>query len=157
MLNTEQCEEIWAQVEGIGHAMLVSRDEDVLRARPMKKVQPTFDGKLWFLTRLDAPKTDEIADEHDVCVTFSEPSQGKYVSLSGAARVKRDQTMIDMFWTPDVAEFLAIERTDNALALIEIEITQAEYWCDERKTMIGYLEHMIQPDSPQMPDNRKYN
>ena len=47
-------------------AMLTTTAEDgSLRSRPMTTQQATFDGKLWFFTKRESPKVDEISATHE--------------------------------------------------------------------------------------------
>ena len=55
----------------------------------MAAQQGKFDGELWFFTYDHTAKTDEITKDKHVNVTFVDPSDNRYVWLSGMASVVR--------------------------------------------------------------------
>ena len=61
---TQNREALWDKIKDIRIAMMVTDEGDeVLRSRPMYTQQPEFDGDIWFFTRDDSAKTDEVAKD----------------------------------------------------------------------------------------------
>ncbi len=72
------------KIKDIPFAMLTTACADgTLRSRPMTAQQVGFDGTLWFFTGASTHKTDEIAHDRHVNVSFSKPEDNVYVSVSG--------------------------------------------------------------------------
>lgn len=82
-------------------AMLTTVDDDgSLRSRPMATQDTDFDGTLWFFTDYDSGKSHEIEHDHHVNVSYSKPGDQVYVSVTGTARVLRDEAMTKKLWSP---------------------------------------------------------
>lgn len=127
--GSEGVQKIQELIKDVHIAMLTTVAEDgSLRARPMANPENPFDGVLWFITRNDSGKTDEIRHDSDVLVTYAEPKDGKYISLSGRAAIVRDRELIHNHWTPAAKAWFPDGPDDPAVALIQIKIDSAEYW-----------------------------
>lgn len=66
--------------------MLTTRHGEELRSRPMVLVQDEYDGILWFYTDLESEKVFELESDNDVCISFADPDNHVYVSLTGVGR-----------------------------------------------------------------------
>lgn len=117
-------------ITDITFAMLTTVAPDgTLRSRPMATQQfNTETGELWFFTAEDSPKAGEIADEHQVGVSYASIAKQDYVSISGRARILRDQARIAELWTPMAKLWFPKGIEDPRLALLRVEIEAAEYW-----------------------------
>jgi general stress protein 26 len=87
-----------------------------------------FDGDLWFFTADDAPKTEEIAREHQVAVAYAEPKDERYISLSGTAVITRDNNKAQELWKPIYKTWFPGGLADPHLALLHVRVEKAEYW-----------------------------
>ncbi len=118
-----------ALIKDIKFAMLTTVDDDgSLRSRPMAVQNPEFDGTLWFFTRGSAPKVDEVEHEHHVNVSFSHPVDQSYVSISGTARLVRDEAKKKELWTPAMKAWFPKGHEDPGVALLKVQAHKAEYW-----------------------------
>ncbi|MBV9395750.1 MAG: pyridoxamine 5'-phosphate oxidase family protein, partial [Methylobacteriaceae bacterium] len=97
----EDRQKVWELIKGIHVAMLVTQDAGhKLSARPMAAANRDFkDGTLWFFAREGSPKLDELAESRNVLVAYAHPGKQDYVSLSGMARVVRDQKRVKELWS----------------------------------------------------------
>src|SRR5690242_12481190 len=85
---TQARAKLWAMIKDIKFAMLVTEQEDgTLRSRPMATQQAEFEGELWFFTAMDAPKVAEVRHHAKVNLSYAEPEDQKYVSVSGTCEV----------------------------------------------------------------------
>jgi general stress protein 26 len=101
----------------------------LLRSRPMAMQQfDLIDGVVWFFTAEDSPKTEEIARDQHVNLAYSAPDKQRYVSLSGLARVVKDQARARQLWKPAAKVWFPDGLDDPRLALLRVEIEAAEYW-----------------------------
>ncbi|MBO1074001.1 pyridoxamine 5'-phosphate oxidase family protein [Roseomonas marmotae] len=117
-------------IQDIQVAIMVTTDpEGHLRGRPMRAQKPDADGKtLWFFTRDDSPKVDEIEGNPRVLLGYSDTRSQDFVSISGQARVVRDKEMNKKLWTEDLRTWLPEGPEGEGVALIAVEIQGAEYW-----------------------------
>ena len=124
-------------IKDVHIAMLTTVAEDgSLRARPMANPDRPFDGTLWFITRVDSSKTDEIRHDSEVLVGYAEPKDGKYLALSGRASIVRDRDQIHEHWTPAAKAWFPEGEDDPAAALIQVQVDSAEYWDANRSTIV---------------------
>ena len=50
---------------------------------------------LWFFTQASSHKVLEIDHEHQVNLSYAQPDENRYVSVSGTATLVRDRAKID--------------------------------------------------------------
>src|SRR6201994_5177159 len=71
-------------VKDIRIAMMTSVATDgTMSSRPMAVQNTPFDGTLWFLTRSNSGKIEEVEEDQNVTLTFAEPKSSKYISVKG--------------------------------------------------------------------------
>ncbi len=125
-------------ISDIHVAMLTTIGPDgSLRSRPMatQHIAVTA-GELWFYTAGDAPKVDEIYHENQVGLAYSHPTKQKYVSVSGHASVVRDPAKLRDYWTTAAKIWFPGGVDDPRLALIRVDVENAEYWDAPSSTMV---------------------
>ena len=107
-------------------AMLVTISSDNrIVSRPMQLQQVEFDGDLWFLTRTDTEKYDEIKTNDNVNVVIADKS---YASISGKAEIVDDVNKKKEFWNKAYEKMFDLDYTDSRLILIKVNAETAEYW-----------------------------
>lgn len=108
-------------------AMLTTIDRDgKLVSRPMAVQEVEFDGDLWFIAADDQRKTDEIAADPRVNVSFGDASS--WVSISGEASVLHDVAKAKELWNPMVGAWFPDGPESPGVALVKVHATGAEYW-----------------------------
>lgn len=116
-------------IEDIEIAMLTTAEEDgTLRSRPMATQKEPFDGELWFFTQASAPKVDEIEADRHVNLSYAQPKDQRYVSVSGTAQLVRDKAKAKQFWNPVLKAWFPDGLDDPDLALLRVRVSEAEYW-----------------------------
>ncbi len=149
----------WNVMKSIGTCMLVTKDGDQLRARPMQLVQNEYSGKLWLFTQLDSGKTDEIIDDSHACVSFADSKNHSYVSLSGTIKITKDQSLIDQFWSSSVSSWFPDGKESPSCALLEVTVHKGEHWDSDTNTL-GYIFEMAKASmtnkKPDLGENRKF-
>lgn len=127
-------------IRGIRVAMLTTLDGETLRSRPMATVAP-FDGTLWFFTKRSAPKVEEIAEDQRVNVAFSDPSDERFVSMSGRASVVRDIAKSRALWNAAMGAWFPDGPDDPEVALLRIDVEQAEFWDATQSRMVQLFHY----------------
>ena len=116
---------------------------------------------LWFFTRIDAAKVKEVQQEHTVNVSYADRDHQRYVSVSGQATVLRDQEKIDELWNPMAKVWFPGGKDDPSLALLKVQVTQAEYWDAAANRMVQlaqFAKSLITGDGgEEMGENQKLN
>ena len=157
-MDQAQNDKLWGMMKSVRIAMLTTDDGGDLRARPMAASQKEFDGTLWFFTHASAHKVDEIAAEHRVGVTYADPGQQNYVSLSGHATLVRDQAVIDAHWSDILTTWFPKGKDDADTAILRVDISKAEYWDAPNSTWVhayGYVKAKLTGEAPEAGENAK--
>lgn len=116
-------------IADIHTAMLTTTMPDgTLRSRPMATQQTEPDGDLWFFTRANDGKAEEIRANPHVNLSYSSPEDDRYVSVSGTATITRDRGKIEELWKPEFQTWFPGGLDDPDLAMMRVEVEQAEYW-----------------------------
>ena len=114
-------------IDGFDQGMLVTRSlGGPLHARPMALSRHDRRERLYFVTDEDSAKTDEIRQHAEVNVTFQD--DGRYVSISGAAKVLHDPALAHEIWSPTMRAWFPDGPGDPSLRIVEVEARRAEYW-----------------------------
>ena len=159
LTETEAREKVFEMIKDIRVALLVTYDNDKrLAARPMSAQGKDNQGNLWFFTAKDSPKITEITANPNVLLSYSEPSDQNYVSLSGTAEIIDDQAKINEYWTEAAATWFPKGKTDPNICLIKIIPERAEYWDVPSSAIVyayGYAKAKLTGQEPEIGDNRK--
>ncbi|AZN40322.1 pyridoxamine 5'-phosphate oxidase family protein [Paenibacillus albus] len=121
----EAIEKVRELIGDIEIAMLTTVSEEGLVARPMKTQDTEFDGTLWFLTKKDTGKFEELLHNRQVNVSYAGKS---FVSIRGEAELVDSTEKIKEFWSPVYEKLLETTYDDPNLVLIKVTAETAEYW-----------------------------
>lgn len=137
---SKQAAQIGKLLEDIDIAMLTTVGAGgYLVSRPLSTQQAEFDGeRVWFFTEADSPKVAEIRRNRKVNLAYASHSKNTYVSLTGDARIYRDEAKIEELWSDALKAFFPKGKHDPNLTMLEVEVRTAEYW-DGPGSLIGKL------------------
>jgi general stress protein 26 len=163
-MSTKQndAEKLIKLIKGIRVAMLTTQDEDgSLRSRPMEtQPEKEFDGTLWFFTHASTHKTQEIERDQHVNLSYAEPSDNRYVSVSGRARLVREKEKISELWSPILKAWFPRGKDDPETALLKVDVDKAEYWDAPSSTIVklaGFAKALVTGKEYNPGQNRKLN
>jgi len=157
---------LWDLIRDIEVAMMTTVDQDgSLRSRPMatrngRDGSPEIKGGLWFFTRAGAPKSAELERHDHVNLSYANPDDQNYVSVSGSAEVIRDRAMIDELWTEALTTWFPNGKRDPEVALLKVTVDKAEFWDTPSSTMVnayGYVKAKLTGKSPHPGEHAKVN
>ena len=147
-------------VKDIDFCMLTTVDEGGdLHSRPMSSNGDIDqDGDIWFFTNASSHKVSEIAKLPKVNVSFADPDNQRYVSVSGTAQLVRDRAKIDELWRPEFKMWFPEGKDDPEVALLLVNLEKAEYW-DSPSSTIGYalsfVSSIVTGKEPDLGENKK--
>jgi general stress protein 26 len=147
-------------VKDIDFCMLTTVDEGGdLHSRPMSSNGDIDqDGDIWFFTNASSHKVSEIAKLPKVNVSFADPDNQRYVSVSGTAQLVRDRAKIDELWRPEFKMWFPEGKDDPEVALLRVNLEIAEYW-DSPSSTIGYalsfVSSIVTGKEPDLGENKK--
>jgi general stress protein 26 len=107
----------------------------------------------------------EIAKLPKVNVSFADPDNQRYVSVSGTAqlsrdRAKRDRAKIDELWRPEFKIWFPEGKDDPEIALLRVNLEKAEYWDSPSSTSgyaLSFVSSLVTGKQPDLGENRKVN
>ncbi len=145
--RNEHIKRLGELIKDIKIAMLTTAEEDgTLRSRPMATQQAEFDGNIWFFTRASTPKVDEVEHNNHVNLSYAQPDDNCYISVSGMAELVRDRAKAEELWNPMYKAWFPQGLNDPDLALLKVSVEQAEYWDSSSSTMVhiaGFVKALI--------------
>ena len=149
-------------VKDIDFCMLTTVDENNdLHSRPMSvngDIDP--DGDLWFFTNASSHKVSEIARLPKVNVSFADPANQHYVSITGTAQLVRDREKIEELWKPEFKMWFPEGKDDPEIALLRVNLEKAEYWDSPSSTIayvLSFVSSMVTGKEADYGENKKLN
>lgn len=141
-------------IKGIDIAMLTTVTSEGLVSRPMKTQEIEFDGDLYFLTKKDTGKYEELLHNPNVNVVYSGDS---YVSIRGKAELIEDRDKIKEYWNMAYEKMLKTTSEDPELVLIKVKADTAEYWDTGNwiKSMLAFVYQLTGKDDKDVNINNR--
>lgn len=134
-------------IKDVKVAMLTTEEQDgTLRSRPMATQQTEFDGDLWFFTSAGSPKVDEVRRNRRVNVSYADPNDQHYVSVSGTAELVTDRRKMKELWSPLYKAWFPDGLDQPDLALLKVHVEQAEYWdlpSGKAVALAGFVKSLV--------------
>ena len=157
--ESEQREKVREMIKDIEIATLVTHDAGKLRARPMRAARMDADGKtLWFFSQTGTEKNEEVSQDPDVLLSYSDPKAQNYVSIAGKARVVRDVAKQKELWSEPMKTWFPKGPEDASVSLISVTMETAEYWDSPSSTLLhayGYVKAVVTGEPPKGGENER--
>lgn len=139
--RNKEMQRVGELIEDIRVGMLTTVDETgKLVSRPMAVMQLDENGNLWFLTKENTPKTEQIDRNYKVNVAFADVADASYVSVSGSAEELQDRAKIEELWSPMAKPWFPEGKDDPQLSILKVHIETAEYWDSTSSRMVRLFE-----------------
>jgi len=127
------------------YALLTTRGSDgtPLHARPMAYRSVERDGDLWFFTKRDSRKVEELTADPRTLVCFADPKKQNFVSISGQSEIVTDRAKVKELWTEIYRTWFPGGADDENVVAIRVRAEHAEYWDTPNSVMVyafGYLK-----------------
>lgn len=140
---------LWSKIKDSNIAMMTSISRDTeLHSRPMMMAQTSFDGTLFFFSRLSSEKIDQITHNENILLTYTDPKDVTFVSVYGQARISRNPAKIREHWLPALETYFDRSMNDPDLCLIEVDVKAADCWNSEKSKMSRIFEFFEAPHRP---------
>ncbi|RLL48383.1 general stress protein [Oceanobacillus piezotolerans] len=124
-IKQEELETLRELIKDVDTAMLTTLTEDGLISRPMKTQDVEFDGDLWFFTKKETNKYEEILHDQEVNVAYAGKS---YVSIRGRAEIIEDLEKKKELWSKAYEKIMQTSYDDPNVVLLRVKAEAAEYW-----------------------------
>ncbi len=147
-------------VKDIDFCMLTTVDEQGdMHSRPMSSNGDIdADGDLWFFTGISSHKVTEIKKKNRVNVSFADPNNQRYVSITGRAELVRDRKKIEELWQPEFKMWFPKGVDDPEVSLLRVSLEKAEYWDSPSSTIsfgLNFVSALVTGEQPDFGENKK--
>jgi len=131
-MNSEDksAQQLWDMIKEIKFAMFTTRDGNgQLHSRPMTTQTTALDdASLWFFMSRKGETVADLTQDATVNLSYADPGDDTYVSVSGTARVVDDIAKARSLWTSAAQAWFPGGVDDPDLALVEVKTSYAHYW-----------------------------
>lgn len=149
---------VWDLIEKIGVAMLTTRFEGGLRARPLEARPDRAAGIVWFITDVRSHKVEEISDTHATGLVFIDAESRAYLSITGRGSIKRDKCQAAKIWKKTDDAWWPNGPDDANARVLRVEPLTAELWDGPANAAVAAFEFAkakLTGDKPDLGENRK--
>ncbi|WP_261623438.1 pyridoxamine 5'-phosphate oxidase family protein [Nesterenkonia marinintestina] len=153
MTETKSPAELIELLDDIGTCMFTTVDsEGRLVSRPMGIAHVDEDHRLWFFTRVESEKVDDVVGEGRVNLAFVDDKT--WVSVAGTASVSTDEQKKSELWQLGAKAYFADGPEDSDAALICVEPDSAQYWegPGSAAALVKMAAAAVSDDRPTMGD-----
>ena len=141
--GAEGMKKIGDLISDIRIAMMTTAGSDgSFDSRPMATQKTEFDGTVWFLTRDESGKVQELKNDSHISLLYSDASNAKYVAAKGRATVSKDRAKIHEMWNPMYKAWFPGGQEDPHIAVLKVEITEAQYWEASSSKLVRGLKYI---------------
>ena len=137
--DTAAHETLWKLIKDIRFGMLTHRTSTgMLHAHPLTTQNRKFDehSELYFFISKSGELYERLLTDGEVNVSYANPDDDSYVSLSGQARFVDDRGQKEALWSPMAKAWFPGGVSDPDLALLVVRIRHAEYWDVDESKMV---------------------
>jgi len=120
-------------------AILSTIHEDHIRSRPMATSDIDDEGNIWFFTNEYSPKVDQLNQNKNINLCYSDHDNNTYVCVNGTASVSTDHDKMKKLFNPMVKAFFPQGLSDPKLALLKVTPQHAEYWDSHSNMMVRFM------------------
>jgi general stress protein 26 len=110
------------------------------RTRPMQTQNVDDEGNIWFFSGKSSDKNIELTQNSLAELYFSDPSNNRYLIVTGKAEIISDRAEIEKQWNPIVKAWFEQGKDDPDLSLIKVRPKKAHYWDNKSGKMIQFLK-----------------
>ncbi len=114
-----------------------------IQTRPMINQGVDDNGDLWFFSKADSEKNNQINANSRVELLFADPGNNSYLIINGIASVQKDQKVIDELWTRFAKIWFREGKEDPTLTLIKVEPQDAHYWETQHGKIISSIKILV--------------
>lgn len=130
---------LWALIRDIKFGMLTHRHRNgMLHSFPLTTQNKSIDegAALYFFISRQSELVQSLQQDNNVNVSYTDPGDDRYVSVSGQAAISEDAAKKEALWSAMAKAWFPGGVTDPDLALLEVGIGQAEYWDVKESKMV---------------------
>ena len=157
-MSDDKLEKVWSIIDDIKICMMTTRDDDVLRARPMQSVPRRDEHALYFFADVRDHKDEEVWAHPETCLAFQSESSKTYLSVSGRTIMLNDRVKMQELFVPAAKAYFPDGTDDPNMRLLRFTPDQAEYWDSHSSrivTAVKMVSAIVTGERPDLGDNEK--
>ena len=126
-----------AKLKQVRSCMFATTDSSGdIKSHPMTLEEVDGEDNFWFFTSDQTHLARDIPAKPQVNLSFADPADSLYVSVSGRASLVRDRAKIAELWNPIVAAWFPAGQDDPHLTLVKVTTHGAEFWDSKSSKMV---------------------
>lgn len=115
-------------------------DQKPLSSRPMSTQEVDDEGNFWFLSKEGTTKNEEIGEDPEVQLFYSNIGNSEYLCVFGYAEVIKDRKKLEELWNPIAKVWFNEGKDDPEITIIRVQAADAYYWDTKNNKMIQLLK-----------------
>lgn len=130
---------LWELIKDIKFGMFTHRHANgMMHSQPLTTQNKAMDegNKLYFFVSRTSDVASQVLQDDNVNVSYTNPGDDRYVSVSGNALIVEDLGKKEELWSPMAKAWFPGGPTDPDVALLEVRISHAEYWDVKESKMV---------------------
>ncbi len=136
-------QELWSLIKDIRFGMFTHRHPSgMLHSHPLTTQNKAMDegATLYFFISRTSEIATQIVHDDRINVAYIDSGQDVYVSVSGRAMIVEDMAKKEALWSAMAKAWFPEGPTDPNLALLQVQISHAEYWNVEESKMVQVVK-----------------
>lgn len=118
---------------------------------PMSTKKVDEQGRIWFLSRSDSQHNQNILQQHDVHLVYTDVGSMKFLSVYGTASIFTDKTILrELYGKSDDAWFDGID--DPNLTAISVTPKNVYYWDAKSNKLVTFFKMGVAAITGQEPE-----
>lgn len=158
MTQNEDSLKLKELVKGIHIAMFSTIIDGEIHSRPMATSEIDEDGTIYFFTKTNSEKVDEIKKDSTANVIYADPEKNTYVTVIGKTELSVDKAKIHELWSPMLKAWFPNGPEDPEVGLLKFTPAEAEYWDNSSSKMVNLFrmaKAAVTGTQPDMGDHGK--
>lgn len=111
-----------------------------LSARPMTVLEVDDRGDLWFISRRDSTKDEEVKEDPFIHLLFQKNQRNGFLNIYGLSEVQDGREKIKKLWSPATMNAWFDGPDDPEISLIKVSPLQGHYWDDAYGGLISMVK-----------------
>ena len=146
-MKPEQAENVAKLVEMVKEVrtcMLIttSRNKENISGRPMSVSKIEDNGTMWFFSKGDSEKIEEVEANPKVAIAITNESHNNYLMINGTANISHDKAKMKELWNPALKAWFPDGIDDPEMILLKITPSEVSYW-DSSSSRFVILFNMV--------------
>lgn len=139
--NEEAIAKLKSLAEGIDVCMFCTDlDQKPITACPMSVNTVEEDGSIWFISDDSSNHNANIRKSNEVQLLFSHPTNYRFLSVYGTAKIHKDAATIEKYWSPIANAWFENGKEDPNCSIISIEPKDVYYWDTKDNKLTAFVK-----------------